>query len=277
MQMRSVFVLAACLAGQASFAQETRQTASTAPTSDQFQARYQISVMEGVLERAVAHGAQMLKIRMSSAVPNMVMVTGEPRARGFRLDGYGVFFYVEVPAVRQTLAWSFRMLDQGDRGTRSALESLRRHVGTLADQPARRDLEEALRRLEYQVAALAGGAFDTPRSPASMKAEPGSSPVTASSVEVPGASAIRPDPNETYTAEVKNALIDVMLDYSAPIAIGADEWFTIAARDNAGPLVGDPNEVTTIFLKVKGSDLAAFRAGRFTREEARKVVEVREF
>ena len=42
----------------------------------------------------------------------LVLLAGAARARGFRLDGYGVFFDVEVPALRRSVAWSFRVLDQ---------------------------------------------------------------------------------------------------------------------------------------------------------------------
>ena len=40
---------------------------------------------------------------------------------------------------------------------------------------------------------------------------------------------------------------------------------------------GDPSEVTTIVLRIKGSDLAAYRAQKMTEDEVRKRVEVREF
>ena len=54
----------------------------------------------------------------------------------------------------------------------------------------------------------------------------------------------------------------------------------VAARDSepGNRLVpGDAYDTTTWVLRVRGADLAAFRAGRLTLEEARKRVEVREF
>jgi hypothetical protein len=72
-----------------------------------------------------------------------------------------------------------------------------------------------------------------------------------------------------------------MLDYSGPIGVGPDEWLTVAARDNEHRdrlMPGDASyDLMTIVLRVKGSDLASFRADRLTRDEARKRVEVREF
>jgi hypothetical protein len=57
-----------------------------------------------------------------------------------------------------------------------------------------------------------------------------------------------------------------------------DEWLTVAARDGAGPIgPGQIYETITMVLRVKGSDVADFRAGRISIEELRKKVEVREF
>lgn len=276
MLVGGLIVVAACLASlpaAPAFAQEKAQPPASSPPSpaNQIQERHQIYVMEGVLERAVEIGASMLNRRINAVMPNMMTLTGNAKARGFRLDGYGVFFDVEVPGVRKSVAWSLRVLDQNDVGARSALRSVRRYVQTLADAQAKRDLEEAVRRLE-QVVALAGN------DPTLAVAGPdgAGAQVTGAALET-SAQAALPDPNDAYTTEVKNALIDAMLDHSTSIVIGNDEWVTIAARDNAGPLPGEPYDVTTVVLRVKGSDLSAFRAGRITRDEARARVEVREF
>ena len=52
------------------------------------------------------------------------------------------------------------------------------------------------------------------------------------------------------------------------LSIGADEWLTVAARDSEGP--PDPGQIddaSTIVIRIKGSDLAAFHANKLTREE----------
>jgi hypothetical protein len=70
-----------------------------------------------------------------------------------------------------------------------------------------------------------------------------------------------------------------MIENSGPIAIGADEWLTVAARDNVprDPLIPtDAADTSSVILRVRGSDLAAYRAGRMTLEEARNKVEARE-
>jgi hypothetical protein len=87
------------------------------------------------------------------------------------------------------------------------------------------------------------------------------------------------DPSEAYTEEVKAAIVDAMIEYSGALVIGADEWLTVAAKDNepSNPFTqGDP-DVMTILLRIKGSDIADFQARRVTLEEVRKRVEVREF
>jgi hypothetical protein len=78
---------------------------------------------------------------------------------------------------------------------------------------------------------------------------------------------------------VKAALVDAMIQYSGALNIGPNEWLTVAAKDNepTNPLVqGDP-DVMTILLRIKGSDLTAYRAGGLTLDEARTRVEEREF
>jgi hypothetical protein len=60
--------------------------------------------------------------------------------------------------------------------------------------------------------------------------------------------------------------------------LGPDEWLTVAARESEGPLA--PNQLydlTTVQLRVKGSDLAVYAADRTRRAEVRQKVEVRVF
>src|SRR5258706_14560608 len=86
-----------------SFAQEPQSEA------DQVKSRQKISLMESVLESAVANGADSLMRAVRVVLPpDALMLTGAPSARGYRLEGYGVFFDVEVPALRPTMAWRLR-------------------------------------------------------------------------------------------------------------------------------------------------------------------------
>jgi hypothetical protein len=51
---------------------------------------------------------------------------------------------------------------------------------------------------------------------------------------------------------------------------------TIAARDNEDSrLGGDPYDVSTIILRIRGDELASYRAGRITKQDVLKRVQVR--
>ena len=221
----------------------------------QAQARFQISLMEGVLERAVENAARVLNLQMQPMMPELFVWGAAARARGFRLDGYGVFFDVEVPMVRQSSMWLQQIMGRPD----DALKLLSDHVRSIANANERDQLDLALRQIEVQFPTRAG---------TSQAGRP-------KTVEAPAA-----DPNEAYTNAVTAALVDSMLDYGGPLQIASDEWLTVAARAYEGPrdLAPDaPYDLVTIVMRIKGSDLQAFRAGRLTREEARKRVELKEF
>jgi hypothetical protein len=85
-------------------------------TSIQIQARQQMAALEGALENAVRQGALMLNKRLqASNTDNMVMLAGLTRARGFRLDDYGVLFDVEFPSMRRSVVWSIQELERNSR------------------------------------------------------------------------------------------------------------------------------------------------------------------
>jgi hypothetical protein len=87
------------------------------------------------------------------------------------------------------------------------------------------------------------------------------------------------NPNEVWRAEVIQALIDAMLDYSSPLGIGADEWLTVAARRNEERprLAPADSSAQSVVIRARGADLAAFRAGQISREEVVKRVDRRVF
>src|ERR1700675_5053004 len=77
----------------------------------QRQSRYQISQMERMLEGAVEHGATVVRERLQTAIRAQTFVpenAENAHVRGFRLDGYGVFFDVEVPALQGAFMWSLK-------------------------------------------------------------------------------------------------------------------------------------------------------------------------
>ena len=252
--------------------------------ADQVRARQKISMMESVLESAVANGADSLMRAVRVVMPpDALVLTGAPSARGFRLEGYGVFFDVEVPAFRRTMAWTLRqMVDENGLGAGAAVNQLKAYIATVQDPRQRTALDRALRRLELQVGPVG------PIAPSQQEASARTvgSTVNAQSVAptaaptVPVDPAVVEDPNGAYTREVSSAIVDAMIENSGPLPVGENEWLTVAARDNIRPdrlVPGDTSNISSIVFRVKGSDLAAFRAGRMTLEEARTRVEVKQF
>lgn len=249
------------------------------------QARFNIATLEAVFETAVQLGAQMLREEVQRVMPaDMILLTGAPRARGFRLDGYGVFFDVDVPAISQTIAWTMTKMNQNDAAARNALQQFYRMLPGVNDRRMRDELEWFLRQAAVQMGVpdaatvtTAPGGMPPPGAVVAAGVGPAAQP------PVPAAPAGRPafldDPVGAYESAVKKAIIDAMLDYSGPLEIGAEEWLTVAARDNEDRRMSptSPYEVATIVMRIKGSDLVAFRAGRLTRDEAHKRVDVREF
>ncbi|MGE3578107.1 MAG: hypothetical protein AB7I25_06555 [Vicinamibacterales bacterium] len=251
----------------AAHAQDAGAARRAAEATEAAKVRSNLLIMEGVLERAVVLGADSLTRRVRALAPQEppLLLAGEVDVRGFRLEGYGVFFDVEVPVLRQSVAWSLRaLMDQGGVPLAVALNQLRAYVRTAADAQTRQSLERALHRLEMQV-----GAQD------SHTVTPAASTVAVP--QPPEALAWLSNPNGAYTSAVKDALIEAMLEHSQALAVGAGEWLTIAARDNESRTrPAHVDDSGTITLRVKGSDLAAFHAGRITVEEARRRVEIRE-
>ncbi len=258
-----------------SAAERMRQAAAERANTE---SRYQIGQMERVLEGAVEHGATITRDRLKAALPpGDTLMDGEnARARGFRLEGYGVFFDVIVPPfeTETTLTWSLRTLDQNDLGLDSALKALESHIKAQGNT----DLEQALRRVELQVNPAILAAQAVAAVPAGARNATGS----AAAAGVDPASPVDPilnDPNEAYRTEVVAALKDAMLDYSTALGIGENDWLTIAARANDDrPRLAPADTIgRTRVIRLRGKDLLDYLARQITREEALNRIEVKVF
>jgi hypothetical protein len=225
------------------------------PQVEPLKARYQLRVMEGVLENAVQHGIRSVGAQMRLVTPDLIFFGSPARARGFRLEGFGTFFDVDVPTLRPSVTWSVRTLSQMTPDTSRALQSLRRVVESQGDARARRESEQALRLIELQVGPLAAEGTTT------------SSGVTGGE---------RVEPALAYETEVKRALVEAMLDYGNTISLGQDDWLAVAARANES-MGQDALDNITVLLKIKGSDLQALRRGSLSRDEARQRISITEF
>src|SRR6478672_4704627 len=179
------------------------QTGSAAAAQQQLrQARYQIGQMERLLEGAVEHGATVIRDRLQPIMPADMLLTENARARGFRLDGYGVFFDVEVPSLEGTLPWSFRTLDQNDLGLDAALRTLRSYVQSAGNDV---NLQQALQRIELQVAPMT---VATTGPPAATAVQASTAAAPGGTVSAPVNDPVFNNPDEAYRTEIREALID---------------------------------------------------------------------
>jgi hypothetical protein len=292
----AALALAAPVAAQIAVDQEPAQVqAITPPTAkpaaplNLSEIRHHIYVMEGALARAVDYGAKQLNREILAVMPGVFMLEGEARARGVHLDGYGVFFDVRVPMMRQSMVWSYRMLlEQGDATNLATINELRKSLQGITDPATRAPIEKVVRQLESQVPNQA--AMRNSQVSPSLVMPESTSPAVGSAAAA-GISSGRPapvpdsvwakDPNRAYTEAVTRALVDAMIDYSTPMNIPAEQWLTVAARDDEGRdslAPPDPlEEVVTMIYRIKGSDLQRYRSGQIDRDEVRKRVQVTQF
>jgi hypothetical protein len=257
--------------------------------------RRHIYVMEGALAKAVEFGARRLNREIRSAMPEVMALSGEPQARGVYLEGYGIYFDVSVPVLNQVMMWSLRTMMGPDAGVVTALNQLKSYVQSEKNPATRASLEGMIERLELQLGPI-NAAADQAAFPGTARQTPGTVGAAIVSPETPRPAAqdntagqpvfdrkYFQDPNainRIYTESVQNALVDTIIDYAIPTSIKPDEFLTVAARDNmqrdtlAPP---DPyEEVVTILLRIRGSDLAAYRAGQIDAAEVRRRIQIRE-
>jgi hypothetical protein len=240
------------------------------------ESRYQIGQIERLLEGAVEHGATVIRDRLLAIMPADMLLTENARARGFRLDGYGVFFDVEVPSLEGTLPWSFRTLNQNDLGVDNALQTLRAYIQATGGNDV--TVRQALERIELQVTPMTAAAVTTSSPGIASRTADGLAPSAGQAAQLRN-DPILANPNEAYRTAIRGALIDAMLDHTRGLGIGANEWLTVAARssDDRPRLAPADTDGQTNLLSIRGSDLDALLAGLITREEAMKRVDVRVF
>jgi hypothetical protein len=82
------------------------------------------------------------------------------------------------------------------------------------------------------------------------------------------------DPDAFYVRAVREYLMNAMVDQSKSLDLRPTEWLTVSARgDDGGP--SELSQPSILMLRVKGSDLNDFLAGRLTRDEVLKRIEVK--
>ncbi len=235
------------------------------------QMRMQIAAMEGVLERAIGQGILATRAQMPDIVSMpFPMLSGTGHARGFRIEGYGVFFDVEVPRLPQSMIWSMQVISRNnDAAILRDLGEMRALLARVSDEKTRGDLQQQINKVEARVSGVPPGA---PMN-AGQSVRRAGQPLQTQPAQMKS-------PDEIYTEEVQNSLVRAILDQAGAIEIGPDEWLTVAALDSEGtprmPTLGDMN-LSTMYFTVQGKTLAALRSGQMSREEARKNIRISYF
>jgi hypothetical protein len=272
-----VFGTVVLLTSAGAFAQQPAR-----PDSETIRQRQRIALIEGMLERAVQNGVDNFARKIQALVPNadgMAMLMGAPQVRGFRFEQpgpSGVFFDVLMPSLQLSMVWPLRA-QAADPAALATLNDLRAQLDRVPDPQTRLDLAQRVRQLELQL-----GPQNSRRrlGPATTVANVQAATTDVAPVQgaAPTDTAILDDPAEAWRNEVRSTLIDAMIEHVS-LPIGPDEYVVIAARGvlSSDRLVSDPGDARTIELRLKGSDLAAFRAQAISLEEARTRVAVREY
>ena len=219
--------------------------------------------MEQLLEEAVTRGVRVVEQQLPAVATQLLFFAGPVQARGFMIDGYGIFFDVEYPVVRRSLLWSMNALDGLDGGMSAALRDLRARMSALPEGPG----QAALQAIAEMEAQLQG----TLRQPAV-----GRPPLRTASDADATSQAERTvvDPRDAYLSALQGELASAIVAFGSALDVGADEWLSVAARDGRGrvdPRVTGPRR--TLQLRISGRDLEALREGRLSPEEARQRVQ----
>jgi len=239
------------------------QALAQSSANDAAERRRNIRYMEGVLVQAVRVGAEQVGKELERVEPNAVSaLLGTPRARGFLIDGHGVFFDVEVPDMDQSVVTSL-VMSQREQLIGNAADSLRQAISAM---PEGQTMQQVRAALQFLTGTGAGR-------------EPGqASPPVVAPLAPPQGQLVSPpmiltNPRKVYRAAVVDSVVDAMLGYSVQMNIAPEEWLTVAARgvEQSGPLQG-LQETTTITVRVKGSDLAVYHSDPARRGEIREKV-----
>ena len=246
--------------------------------ADLIRARQAIFTMEAVLQRAVLSGAEIVMAQVRTVMPTgRPWLANTPRVGGVRLAGYGVLFTVQVPDLDLPIMWNLfvRPNQNQEASVAMMVQQMKTQLMGMAPGPARSQLLDQVYQLEMQLAT--GTARAEGRGITAASIRPEGVERQAEKPENKVDPRVVDDPEAAYTRAVKEKLIEAMLVNSQPLSIAPDEYLAIVATDDAPMrLPGDSIDATTWVMRVKGSVLAALRAGSITNEEAQKQVEVTE-
>ena len=82
------------------------------PSPEQRTRQDKISIMEGTLQASVGVAAKQVAKGVRSVDSNASLMFGTARAKGFPLEGHGVFFYVEIPTLDLSVMLSMEQIER---------------------------------------------------------------------------------------------------------------------------------------------------------------------
>ena len=88
--------------------------------------------------------------------------------------------------------------------------------------------------------------------------------------------AVIQDPVREFRLEIRESLIDAMLDYGQ-LPLKPTEELTVGARAADSPMSSiESSDTVTLILRITGADLALYKQGKITRAEAKARIRVKE-
>ena len=228
-----------------------------------------IQALEQALAAAVGRSARAVEEQLPPGAPGLVLFAGPIQVRGFRLEGYGVFFDVEYPVLRGSILWSMQRLAPFELDLDVTLEMLRRRFGLPAGAPGR----------GYDGRTP----FDGTRGPARPERVGARAPArsagpryrtdAARGAAPDGAARAGVDPQGVYQGALRVSLTEALLLGGRGLSamLPEDALLTVAARDATGAPGRDGR------LRVRARDLVALGEGRVSLAEVRDRIEVSGF
>ena len=116
-----------------------------------------------------------------------------------------------------------------------------------------------------------------PRRPAPGSRAVGNSVTGTVATREDAVPAVIQDPQREYRTAIRSALIDAMLD-NGQLPLKPTEELTVGARaaDSPMPSLEVSADTVTLILRITGADLALYKQGKITREEATARIKVKE-
>jgi hypothetical protein len=220
---------------------------------DEARVREQIANMENAFRLAVHRGAGNVVTEMKKASPpagavsSDLMLVSPPEATGIRVRPHGMVFYVRVPQMNGNVLVSAAMLAPPQQ---------------FARRPPVQSQQQEIPRGQA-VAQTVTEAAPEPRSVLNSVAS------VASFVN---------EFRAAYKREIKESLIETMINNGLTLRLAPGERLTVAARGDTVMNLLDPSSaVLTTTFTVTSDTLDAYSQKRISYEEARKAVLVDEY